>query len=97
MNNKIILTTPTTGGVTASFGMLGNIIIGKPDAYIAFAGKIVIEEVMKIIVPEGVQEAEYLFEKGSLDSIVPRFLLKGVLSELLRFHGFVPKDRNTLP
>nr|YP_010290945.1 acetyl-CoA carboxylase carboxyltransferase beta subunit [Juncus alatus]ULQ66535.1 acetyl-CoA carboxylase carboxyltransferase beta subunit [Juncus alatus] len=89
-----ILTTPTTGGVTASFGMLGNIIIGEPDAYIAFAGKRVIEEVMKIIVPEGVQEAEYLFEKGSLDLIIPRFLIKGVLHELLQFHGFVPKDQN---
>nr|YP_010291310.1 acetyl-CoA carboxylase carboxyltransferase beta subunit [Juncus himalensis]ULQ66973.1 acetyl-CoA carboxylase carboxyltransferase beta subunit [Juncus himalensis] len=89
-----ILTTPTTGGVTASFGMLGNIIIGEPDAYIAFAGKRVIEEVMKIIVPEGVQEAEYLFEKGSLDLIIPRFLIKGVLHELLQFHGFLPKDQN---
>ena len=81
-----LLTSPTTGGVTASFGMLGDIIIGEPDAYIAFAGKRVIEEVMKIEVPEGVQEAEYLFEMGSLDSIVPRNLLKGVLSELLTFH-----------
>ena len=85
-----LLTSPTTGGVTASFGMLANIVIGEPDAYIAFAGKRVIEEVMKIEVPEGVQEAEYLFEMGSLDSIVPRFLLKGVLSELLKFHGFFP-------
>jgi acetyl-CoA carboxylase carboxyl transferase subunit beta len=81
-----LLTSPTTGGVTASFGMLGDIIIGEPDAYIAFAGKRVIEEVMKIEVPEGVQEAEYLFEMGSLDLIVPRNLLKGVLSELLTFH-----------
>nr|YP_010290890.1 acetyl-CoA carboxylase carboxyltransferase beta subunit [Gahnia tristis]ULQ66048.1 acetyl-CoA carboxylase carboxyltransferase beta subunit [Gahnia tristis] len=89
-----LLTSPTTGGVTASFGMLGNIIIGEPDAYIAFAGKRVIEEVMKIIVPEGVQEAEYLFEKGSLDLIVPRNLLKGVLSELLKFHGFFPLNKN---
>jgi len=52
-----LLTSPTTGGVTASFGMLGDIIIGEPDATIAFAGKRVIEEVMKIEVPEGVQEA----------------------------------------
>nr|YP_010499217.1 acetyl-CoA carboxylase carboxyltransferase beta subunit [Carex littledalei]UWT58494.1 acetyl-CoA carboxylase carboxyltransferase beta subunit [Carex littledalei] len=89
-----LLTSPTTGGVTASFGMLGDIIIGEPDAYIAFAGKRVIEEVMKIEVPEGVQEAEYLFEKGSLDSIVPRNLLKGVLSELLTFHGFFPLNQN---
>jgi acetyl-CoA carboxylase carboxyl transferase beta subunit len=82
-----LLTSPTTGGVTASFGMLGDIIIGEPDATIAFAGKRVIEEVMKIEVPEGVQEAEYLLEKGSLDLIVPRNLFKGVLSELFAFHG----------
>lgn len=81
-----LLTSPTTGGVTASFGMLGDIIIGEPEAYIAFAGKRVIEQVMKIEVPPGIQEAEYLFEKGSLDSIVPRNLLKGVLSELFKFH-----------
>jgi acetyl-CoA carboxylase carboxyl transferase subunit beta len=87
-----LLTSPTTGGVTASFGMLGDIIIAEPDAYIAFAGKRVIEEVMKIEVPEGVQEAEYLFEKGSLDLIVPRNLLKGVLSELFKFHDFFITD-----
>ena len=67
--------------------MLSDIIIGEPDATIAFAGKRVIEEVMKIEVPEGVQEAEYLLEKGSLDSIVPRNLFKGFLSELFAFHG----------
>ena len=89
-----LLTSPTTGGVTASFGMLGDIIIGEPDATIAFAGKRVIEEVMKIEVPEGVQEAEYLLEKGSLDSIVPRNLFKGVLSELLAFHGIFHFSKN---
>ena len=91
-----LLTSPTTGGVTASFGMLGDIIIGEPDATIAFAGKRVIEEVMKIEVPEGVQEAEYLLEKGSLDSIVPRNLFKGVLSELFAFHGIFHLNRGGL-
>ena len=91
-----LLTSPTTGGVTASFGMLGDIIIGEPDATIAFAGKRVIEEVMKIEVPEGVQEAEYLLEKGSLDSIVPRNLFKGVLSELFAFHGISHLNRGGL-
>lgn len=85
-----ILTSPTTGGVTASFGMLGDIIIAEPDAYIAFAGKRVIEQTLNIEVPEGSQTAEYLFDKGLFDPIVPRNLLKGVLSELLNFHGFVP-------
>ena len=88
-----LLTSPTTGGVTASFGMLGDIIIGEPDATIASAGK---REVMKIEVPEGVQEAEYLLEKGSLDSIVPRNLFKGVLSELFAFHGISHLNRGGL-
>nr|YP_010566539.1 acetyl-CoA carboxylase carboxyltransferase beta subunit [Medicago lesinsii]UZC31902.1 acetyl-CoA carboxylase carboxyltransferase beta subunit [Medicago lesinsii] len=85
-----ILTSPTTGGITASFGMLGDVVIAEPDAYIAFAGKRVIEETLKIEVPEGVQTAEFLFEKGAFDSIVPRNSLKEVLSELYHFHGIFP-------
>uniref|UniRef100_UPI00315D7BD8 acetyl-CoA carboxylase beta subunit n=1 Tax=Mitrephora tomentosa TaxID=1489755 RepID=UPI00315D7BD8 len=91
-----ILTSPTTGGVTASFGMLGDIIIAEPTAYIAFAGKIIIEELLKVTVPEGVQEAEYSFYKGLLDSIVPRNPLKGVLSELFQLHGFFPSNQNSI-
>nr|YP_010025156.1 acetyl-CoA carboxylase carboxyltransferase beta subunit [Colobanthus subulatus]QOQ35455.1 acetyl-CoA carboxylase carboxyltransferase beta subunit [Colobanthus subulatus] len=83
-----ILTSPTTGGVTASFGMLGDIIIAEPNAYIAFAGKRVIEQTLNKTVPEGSQAAEYLFHKGLFDSIVPRNLLKGVLSELFQLHAF---------
>ncbi|KAF3967345.1 hypothetical protein CMV_008650 [Castanea mollissima] len=75
-----ILTSPTTGGVTASFGMLGDIIIAEPNAYIAFAGKRVIEQTLNTTVPEGSQTAEYLFHKGQFDLIVPRNLLKDVLS-----------------
>nr|YP_010312642.1 acetyl-CoA carboxylase carboxyltransferase beta subunit [Pellionia scabra]ULF47663.1 acetyl-CoA carboxylase carboxyltransferase beta subunit [Pellionia scabra] len=90
-----ILTSPTTGGVTASFGMLGDIIIAEPDAYIAFAGKRVIEQTLNIIVPEGVQVAEYLFDKGLFDPIVPRNPLKGVLSELFQFHAFFPLNENS--
>uniref|UniRef100_A0AAU6PD66 Acetyl-coenzyme A carboxylase carboxyl transferase subunit beta n=1 Tax=Dianthus sternbergii TaxID=1532772 RepID=A0AAU6PD66_9CARY len=85
-----ILTSPTTGGVTASFGMLGDIIIAEPNAYIAFAGKRVIEQTLNKTVPEGSQAAEYLFYKGLFDPIVPRNLLKGVLSELLQLHAFFP-------
>nr|YP_009319738.1 acetyl-CoA carboxylase beta subunit [Salpinga maranonensis]APA18839.1 acetyl-CoA carboxylase beta subunit [Salpinga maranonensis] len=88
-----ILTSPTTGGVTASFGMLGDIIIAEPNAYIAFAGKRVIEQTLKKTVPEGSQVSEYLFHKGLFDSIVPRNPLKGVLSELFRLHSFFPKNR----
>nr|YP_009689858.1 acetyl-CoA carboxylase carboxyltransferase beta subunit [Pentadiplandra brazzeana]QEG53881.1 acetyl-CoA carboxylase carboxyltransferase beta subunit [Pentadiplandra brazzeana] len=89
-----ILTSPTTGGVTASFGMLGDIIIAEPNAYIAFAGKRVIEQTLKKTVPEGLQAAEYLFHKGLLDSIVPRNALKGVLSELFQLHAFFPLNQN---
>nr|YP_010921583.1 acetyl-CoA carboxylase beta subunit [Ranunculus ternatus]WIL95858.1 acetyl-CoA carboxylase beta subunit [Ranunculus ternatus] len=89
-----ILTSPTTGGVTASFGMLGDIIIAEPNAYIAFAGKRVIEQTLNKTVPDGSQEAEYLFQKGLFDLIVPRNLLKGVLSELFQLHGFFPLKEN---
>nr|YP_010982130.1 acetyl-CoA carboxylase carboxyltransferase beta subunit [Habropetalum dawei]UZP15855.1 acetyl-CoA carboxylase carboxyltransferase beta subunit [Habropetalum dawei] len=88
-----ILTSPTTGGVTASFGMLGDIIIAEPNAYIAFAGKRVIEELLKVEVPEGSQETEYLFDKGMFDPIVPRNLLKDVLSELFQLHTFFPLNQ----
>nr|AXP24386.1 acetyl-CoA carboxylase carboxyltransferase beta subunit [Tiquilia plicata] len=90
-----ILTSPTTGGVTASFGMLGDIIIAEPNAYIAFAGKRVIEQTLNKTVPEGSQAAEYLFQKGLFDLIVPRNLLKRVLSELLKLHAFFPLDQNS--
>nr|YP_009441449.1 acetyl-CoA carboxylase beta subunit [Portulaca oleracea]ATN40591.1 acetyl-CoA carboxylase beta subunit [Portulaca oleracea]QBC69357.1 acetyl-CoA carboxylase carboxyltransferase beta subunit [Portulaca oleracea] len=89
-----ILTSPTTGGVTASFGMLGDIIIAEPNAYIAFAGKRVIEQTLNKTVPEGSQAAEYLFHKGLFDPIVPRNLLKGVLSELFQLHAFFPLNEN---
>nr|YP_009967606.1 acetyl-CoA carboxylase beta subunit [Zomicarpella amazonica]QIS89859.1 acetyl-CoA carboxylase beta subunit [Zomicarpella amazonica] len=85
-----ILTSPTTGGVTASFGMLGDIIIAEPNAYIAFAGKRVIEQTLNKAVPDGSQAAEYSFHKGLFDPIVPRNLLKGVLGELFQLHGFLP-------
>nr|UDD74022.1 acetyl-coA carboxylase beta subunit [Muehlenbeckia rhyticarya] len=91
-----ILTSPTTGGVTASFGMLGDIIISEPNAYIAFAGKRVIEETLNTTVPEGSQEAEYLFDKGLFDPIVPRNPLKGVLSELFQLHAFFPLNPNSI-
>nr|AIS35835.1 acetyl-CoA carboxylase carboxyltransferase beta subunit [Epipogium aphyllum] len=94
LNNKLlyisILTSPTTGGVTASFGMLGDIIISEPNAYIAFAGKRVIEQTLNQIVPDGIQEAEFLFDQGLLDLIVPRNILKSILIDLFKLHGFFP-------
>nr|QBE88162.1 acetyl-CoA carboxylase carboxyltransferase beta subunit [Rhabdodendron amazonicum] len=89
-----ILTSPTTGGVTASFGMLGDIIIAEPNAYIAFAGKRVIEQTLNKTVPEGSQTAEYLFHKGLFDPIVPRNPLKSVLSELFQLHAFFPLNQH---
>ena len=90
-----VLTSPTTGGVTASFGMLGDIIIAEPGAYVAFAGKRVIEQTLNKTIPDGSQAAEHLFHKGLLDPIVPRNLLKGVLSELFQLHGFFPRNQNS--
>nr|YP_009262436.1 acetyl-CoA carboxylase subunit beta [Oenothera villaricae]ABW99115.2 acetyl-CoA carboxylase beta subunit [Oenothera villaricae]ANI87013.1 acetyl-CoA carboxylase subunit beta [Oenothera villaricae] len=83
-----LLTSPTTGGVTASFGMLGDIIFAEPNAYIAFAGKRVIEQTLNIQLPEGSQTAEYLFDKGLFDKIVPRNPFKRSLRELFNFHDF---------
>ncbi|CDP11029.1 unnamed protein product [Coffea canephora] len=68
----------------SDFGMLGDIIIAEPNAYIAFAGKRVIEQTLNKTVPEGSQAAESLFHKGLFDSIVP----PGVLSELFQLHAF---------
>nr|YP_009258746.1 beta subunit of acetyl-CoA carboxylase carboxytransferase [Cylindrocystis brebissonii]ANI25819.1 beta subunit of acetyl-CoA carboxylase carboxytransferase [Cylindrocystis brebissonii] len=85
-----ILTYPTTGGVTASFGMLGDIIIAEPKAYIAFAGKRVIEQTLRQELPAGFQVAESLLEHGLLDLIVPRAILKGVLGELFELYKAAP-------
>ena len=85
-----ILTHPTTGGVTASFGMLGDIILAEPRAYIAFAGKRVIEETLRQEVPDGFQVAEALIDHGFLDFIVPRALLKGALAELFELYEAAP-------
>nr|YP_010724534.1 acetyl-CoA carboxylase subunit beta [Patersonia fragilis]WDW31661.1 acetyl-CoA carboxylase subunit beta [Patersonia fragilis] len=90
-----ILTSPTTGGVTASFAMLGDVIIAEPNTYVAFAGKRVIEQTLNKLVPDGSQAAEYSFHKGLFDPIVPRNPLKGVLSELFQLHGFFPLNKNS--
>lgn len=82
-----LLTHPTTGGVSASFAMLGDIIISEPQALIGFAGKRVIQDTIKQELPEGFQTAEFLLDKGFIDMIVERKELKTVLSDLLRLHG----------
>ena len=78
-----ILTDPTTGGVTASYGMLGDIILAEPGALIGFAGPRVIKQTIGENLPEGFQRAEFLKEKGFVDYIVSRFEMKDILSRLI--------------
>ena len=81
-----VLTDPTTGGVTASFAMLGDIILAEPKALIGFAGRRVIEGTIKEKLPADFQSAEFLLEHGFVDNIVERKDLKRVLSTLLKLH-----------
>ena len=78
-----ILTDPTTGGVTASFGMLGDVILAEPGALIGFAGPRVIKQTIGEDLPEGFQRAELLKEKGFIDHIVSRSDMKEKLSNLI--------------
>nr|YP_010726640.1 acetyl-CoA carboxylase, carboxyl transferase subunit beta [Hypnea edeniana]WCH54657.1 acetyl-CoA carboxylase, carboxyl transferase subunit beta [Hypnea edeniana]WDY85115.1 acetyl-CoA carboxylase, carboxyl transferase subunit beta [Hypnea edeniana] len=81
-----ILTSPTTGGVTASFAMLGDIIIAEPNALIAFAGRRVIEQTIREDLPKNFQTSEYLFKHGFIDLIIPRTQLKQTLYKVLSFY-----------
>ena len=83
----VVLTNPTTGGVTASFAMLGDLILAEPKALIGFAGRRVIEQTLREKLPENFQTAEYLQEHGFVDTIVPRTQLRKTLTTLLRLHG----------
>src|SRR5262245_23488200 len=80
-----LLTDPTTGGVTASFAMLGDVILAEPRALIGFAGPRVIAETIRQPLPDGFQRAEFLMEHGQLDLIVERNELRGTLTRLLAF------------
>lgn len=82
----VVLTDPTTGGVTASFGMLGDVTLAEPGALIGFAGKRVIEQTMKTTLPKDFQRAEFLRQKGFIDKIVQRKDLPAVLAKLIRLH-----------
>lgn len=88
-----VLTDPTTGGVTASFAMLGDIILSEPGALIGFAGPRVIEQTIGEQLPKGFQRAEFLLEHGFVDAIVERKDLKDTLSKLLKLHE---KNQTTL-
>src|SRR5213079_1480678 len=82
-----VLTDPTTGGVTASFAMLGDIILAEPKALIGFAGPRVIEQTIRQKLPKGFQRSEFLLEKGMVDLIVDRREMKALLARSLRFMG----------
>lgn len=81
-----VLTDPTTGGVTASFAMLGNVILAEPKALIGFAGPRVIEQTIGQKLPKGFQRSEFLLEHGFIDAIVERPQLKETLSQILKLH-----------
>jgi acetyl-CoA carboxylase carboxyl transferase subunit beta len=80
----VVLTNPTTGGVTASYAMLGDVHIAEPGALIGFAGPRVIEQTIREKLPEGFQRAEYLLEHGMVDMVVHRHKLRATLAELCR-------------
>lgn len=79
-----LLTDPTTGGVTASYAMLGDLNIAEPKALIGFAGPRVIEQTIRQKLPEGFQRSEFLLEKGMIDAVVDRRELKGTIARALR-------------
>jgi acetyl-CoA carboxylase carboxyl transferase subunit beta len=78
-----VLTDPTTGGVTASYAMLGDLNIAEPGALIGFAGPRVIEQTIRQTLPEGFQRSEFLLEHGMLDMVIPRPELKATLARCL--------------
>ncbi len=82
-----ILTDPTTGGVTASFAMLGDVNIAEPKALIGFAGPRVIEQTIRQKLPDGFQRSEFLVEHGMLDLVIDRRELKEAVTNVLRFGG----------
>ena len=89
-----VLTDPTTGGVTASFAMLGDIILAEPNALIGFAGPRVIEQTIGQKLPKGFQRSEFLLEHGFIDAIVERPMLRETLSQILEMHE---KEQETMP
>ena len=87
-----VLTDPTTGGVTASFASLGDIIIAEPKVLVGFAGRRVIESTIRQRLPEDFQLAEFMQEHGFVDMIVERRKMRSTLAHLLKLHGYIPKE-----
>ncbi len=92
-----VLTDPTTGGVTASFAMLGDVNIAEPKALIGFAGPRVIEQTIRQKLPEGFQRSEFLLEHGMLDMIVDRREMKDTIGRILRFSGAIARQVDAAP
>lgn len=90
-----VLTDPTTGGVTASFAMLGDVNIAEPKALIGFAGPRVIEQTIRQKLPDGFQRSEFLLDHGMLDMVVDRRELKAAVARVLRFGNVVPAAAST--
>ncbi|HWF85289.1 MAG TPA: acetyl-CoA carboxylase, carboxyltransferase subunit beta [Vicinamibacterales bacterium] len=92
-----VLTDPTTGGVTASFAMLGDLNIAEPKALIGFAGPRVIEQTIRQKLPEGFQRSEFLLEKGMIDRVVDRREMKATIANALRFMGATVRQGPPVP
>lgn len=88
-----VLTNPTTGGVTASFAMLGDIIAAEPNALICFAGPRVIKETIKQELPDGFQKSEFLLEHGFIDKIITRENQRAYIAQLIKAHAFYAKEK----
>jgi acetyl-CoA carboxylase carboxyl transferase subunit beta len=95
----VVLTNPTTGGVTASYAMLGDVHIAEPGALIGFAGPRVIEQTIREKLPDGFQRAEYLRDHGMVDMVVHRHKLRATLADLCRVLTKAPpaRARTNLP
>jgi len=93
----VVLTNPTTGGVTASYGMLGDVQIAEPGALIGFAGPRVIEQTIREKLPEGFQKSEYLREHGMVDMVVHRHQLRPTLANLCRILTKAPAGQTAAP
>jgi acetyl-CoA carboxylase carboxyl transferase subunit beta len=91
----VVLTDPTTGGVTASYAMLGDVHLAEPGALIGFAGARVIESTVREKLPEGFQRSEYLLAKGMVDKVVPRAKMRSTLGSILRV--MMKQERRALP
>jgi acetyl-CoA carboxylase carboxyl transferase subunit beta len=93
----VVLTNPTTGGVTASYAMLGDVHIAEPGALIGFAGPRVIEQTIREKLPDGFQRAEYLMDHGMVDMVVSRLELKSTIARLLKILMKTPEENALEP